>query len=322
MKLSVPLKLPKGTCDVLKFIAAILVIIAHTGTTALGPAYGAAHPAFYIMATQNGYIGVAIFFFLSGYGLMQSELKSHLSAMDFFRRRFLKVYLPVLLVTALWLPVVYDYPPLLNSYKSIIYDLFWGLLDPVMWFVRVLIPLYALFYLMTILGKAIRMDVAVLSLMVICIVYAIYTIAINDTIRDHSTPLFALGAFTAYNSRKGVLFNLSIIMIVGLIVSLPVFLTSHPLTGFIHVFFDYCLLAAVVAIISVKQIDVRLPAVLTAITFDIYLVHFKLLMLGSYNVSLPVLLAAIIPVTLVIAWLFMKLRTAIIDNGLMKLLNR
>ena len=48
-------------------------------------------------------MGVAIFFFLSGYGLMESEQKSHLSLAAFFKRRFLNVYLPVLLVTALWL---------------------------------------------------------------------------------------------------------------------------------------------------------------------------------------------------------------------------
>ena len=92
-----------------KLVAALLVVTSHTAGAAIG--MGSEHPFFYVMASQNGYIGVAIFFFLSGYGLMRSEMKSHLPLGTFFRRRFLKVYLPVILVTVLWLPVVYNYPP-------------------------------------------------------------------------------------------------------------------------------------------------------------------------------------------------------------------
>lgn len=100
MKWSQKVELKKGTCDVVKLVAALLVVTAHTAGAVIG--MGSEHPFFYIMASQNGYIGVAIFFFLSGYGLMQSEMKSHLPLRSFFSRRFLKVYLPVLLVTALW----------------------------------------------------------------------------------------------------------------------------------------------------------------------------------------------------------------------------
>ena len=97
--------LSKNTCDVIKFFSALLVISAHAASAALGPVYNSHHWFFYLTATQNGYLGVAIFFFLSGYGLMESEAKSHLGLKTFFRRRFLKIYLPVLLVTALWLPI-------------------------------------------------------------------------------------------------------------------------------------------------------------------------------------------------------------------------
>lgn len=94
--------LPKGACDVVKLVAALLVVTSHIGTVALGPAYNAAHPAFYILASQNGYIGVALFFFFSGYGLMESELRTHLPLTQFLRRRLLKIYFPVFLVTGLW----------------------------------------------------------------------------------------------------------------------------------------------------------------------------------------------------------------------------
>ena len=49
------------------------------------------------MLAQGGMLGVALFFFLSGYGLMKSDERKHLSACEFFSRRYLKIYLPVLL---------------------------------------------------------------------------------------------------------------------------------------------------------------------------------------------------------------------------------
>lgn len=101
---SATLSLPKGTCDIIKLLSALLVMTSHMGSVALGPAYGSTNPAFYAMATQSGYTGVAIFFFLSGFGLMESESRAHLGVGQFFRRRFWKVYFPVLLVSLLWLP--------------------------------------------------------------------------------------------------------------------------------------------------------------------------------------------------------------------------
>lgn len=320
MKWSQKVELKKGTCDVVKLIAALLVVTAHAASAAIG--MGSEHPFFYVVASQNGYIGVAIFFFLSGYGLMQSEMKSHLPLEAFFRRRFLKVYLPVLLVTALWLPLIYNYPSLSNGCNSVIYDLFYTFADPVMWFIRVLVPLYAAFYLMSMVGHRWGMDIAVWLLLAGCVAYAITSMCGYDSVRDHSVPLFAMGVFAAFHARRGVGFNIVAILLVGMVVSLPVFFTSHPLTGFMHSYFDYCVLAALVAILSIRQIDVKLPAVLAAITFDIYLVHMKLLMVGARELSLPVLLVAIIPATFAFSWLFMKLRTAIIDNGIMKLFNR
>lgn len=319
MKWSQKVELKKGTCDVVKLVAALLVVTAHTAGAVIG--MGSEHPFFYIMASQNGYIGVAIFFFLSGYGLMQSEMKSHLPLRSFLSRRFLKVYLPVLLVTALWLPLAYNYPPLSSGCNSIIYDLLYTFSDPVMWFIRVLIPLYAAFYMMSIVGLRWGMNSAVWLLLAGCMAYAIASIYGYDSVRDHSVPLFAMGVFAAFHARRGVGFNIAAILLVGILVSVPVFFTSHPLTGFMHSYFDYCLLAALVAILSIRQTDVKLPAVLAAITFDIYLVHMKLLMVGARELSIPVLLAVIIPATFALSWLFMKLRTAIIDNGIMKLFN-
>lgn len=94
--------LTKDTSNAVKVLAALMVMFHHYSQYIM--ANGLSDSIFYqLLSTQGGYLGVAIFFFLSGYGLMESEQKIHLSLAAFFKRRFLNVYLPVLLVTALWL---------------------------------------------------------------------------------------------------------------------------------------------------------------------------------------------------------------------------
>lgn len=97
-------QLSRSTTDALKVVSAILVIIGHMASICITN-YSSSNPVFYVLASQSGYLAVAIFFFLSGYGLMMSEVKNHLGFNTFVKRRFLKVYLPVLFVTLLWLPV-------------------------------------------------------------------------------------------------------------------------------------------------------------------------------------------------------------------------
>ena len=317
----IPIYLSKRTCDLVKFISALLVLSSHVGSVALGKQYASTHWMFYVMATQNGYIGVAIFFFLSGYGLMESNKKSHLTLSDFISRRLMKIYLPVVLVSAIWIIIAPPYV-LPISCKSIFYRLLWGFADPVMWFIRVLIPLYIAFYLFTVLDNKIRTTVPVWILLTVCVVYSILSICYNDNIIHHSVPMFALGVMTSYYKDKGTLLCVLLICGCGVPIGLSAFLTSHPLTGFIHCYFDYILIALMVLVMSKYRINKGLPTLLTTIIFDIYLVHFKLLEIGSRFISLESLLICILPVTLIVAWCFMRLRTALIDNRIIRAYER
>lgn len=51
---------------------------------------GTHNPIYQLLSTQGGWLGVAIFFFLSGYGLMKSELKNHIEFVPFVKKRLLK----------------------------------------------------------------------------------------------------------------------------------------------------------------------------------------------------------------------------------------
>ena len=101
------LSINRGVSDLLKIISAVLVMFSHYYNLKAQAGY-ALNPIELVLRSQGGNVGVAIFFFLSGYGLMMSELKRHLNFKEFLKKRFLKVYLPVLLVTMIWIPIYYS----------------------------------------------------------------------------------------------------------------------------------------------------------------------------------------------------------------------
>ena len=142
--------LTKETSNAVKVLAALMVMFHHYSQYVLANEISDS-VIYTILSTQGGYLGVAIFFFLSGYGLMESEQKSHLSLATFFKRRFLKVYLPVLLATILWMivsPILMTTSPFdgieitIGSIKFTIGNFLLDFGDGVLWFVKILFILY------------------------------------------------------------------------------------------------------------------------------------------------------------------------------------
>lgn len=145
-------QLNKTWCDWSKLIAAILVAMSHYATcVCINNDWS--DSSFLRLWCQGGNLGVALFFFLSGYGLTESEKKQHLVFNAFVKRRFAKVYLPALMVSVAWALVCLcyrtHYSP--SSLWEVLYDMFWGFNDSVLWFVKILFGLYGVFYLFTLL---------------------------------------------------------------------------------------------------------------------------------------------------------------------------
>ena len=98
------LRIDKQLSSLVKFAAALTVALHHYSQ------YVCANDLseciiYKLFSSQGGYLAVGVFFFLSGYGLMESEKKKHLPTSAFLKKRLLRVYLPALLVTLLWLPI-------------------------------------------------------------------------------------------------------------------------------------------------------------------------------------------------------------------------
>lgn len=182
-----------------------------------------------------------------------------------------------------------------------------------MWFIRILIPLYAVFYIGSIHAKRIGWDKVSGVILIACIAYSVYRQICFDTIRDHNVPLFALGVMAALYKREHLSHVAITIIIVGLFVSGFGLLTSHPITSTLHSMFDYTIVVGVISIVSAFKLDWHLSAWLSAILFDIYLIHFKFFTLASevWQIPLWLFLMLSVPASFSLAYVFMRLRTSI-----------
>ena len=98
------LRIDKQLSSLVKFVAALTVALHHYSQYVCENDLSECI-IYKLFSFQGGFLAVGVFFFLSGYGLMESEKKNHLSPSAFLKKRLFRVYLPVLLVTVLWLPI-------------------------------------------------------------------------------------------------------------------------------------------------------------------------------------------------------------------------
>ena len=246
-------------------------------------------PLIYKLLTQQaGYLGVAVFFFLSGFGLMESEQKSHLGFLRFLKKRLFKVYLPVLTVTFIWLlvsPLLLSQSPFngikitIGSRNFVLGNILVDFGDGVLWFVGVLMALYVIFYLFCII-RAWNWKVAFLFLLIAAAVSTIltnYAIAYYASI---SVPFFFMGVILSLNKKtSGIKFSMILLAIIAIVE----FVSFENFVLAMHNAVDVIVVATLILICSIKDMDIRLPAFITTLSFDIYLVHNKVLMSMKAN---------------------------------------
>lgn len=278
-------RLNKSASNLLKIAAALMVMLHHYSQHMVSN--GISNSLFYkLLSSQGGYLGVAIFFFLSGYGLMESEQKNHLDFFPFFRKRIFKVYLPVILVTLIWFflsPLFLSTSPFDNhetsfwgwshSLFSTFYTLRFG--DEVLWFIKIILILYVGFFFFTLIWRKNKIfGVIYLSLFTFAAsafqaIYSSYFSAI-------SIPFFSLGVAIAVlkdNPWKMALFS---ILILSSISVLSFIFLDHAL--FIHSMINIISITLLIVFFSIFYFPIEIPAILGALSFDIYLVHNKILM--------------------------------------------
>lgn len=299
--------------NAIKIIAAILVMLSHYSqyicTNHHSPSI-----VFLALSSQGGYLGVAFFFFLSGFGLMESEKKAHLSAFDFFKKRLLKIYLPVLLVTLLW-GIVSSYamsisPFEVNDSMSVgggIIRRLWCFGDGVLWFVKVLLILYLLFFLFSIFYDSHR-QIAIVSLFLTSIILSMAIRLYSEDFQAISVPFFSLGVFMSL--YKGMKSQLEVLILSVICISL-IWCKIFDMNIMLHFIINASFLTLFVIMLTVKYIDFKVPSIIGAISFDIYLVHNKVIMAMKESVDyIPLWLFILI--TAISTYVFFTLRKRIL----------
>lgn len=266
----------KNLTDLIKFLSCLMIALHHYSQGMV--VAGTHNPIYQLFSTQGGWLGVAIFFFLSGYGLMKSDMKHHQGPIQFFKKRFMKTYLPAVLISVIWGVYLLIWGGQIFDAQWIL-SLLWNFNDEVLWFVRTILKLYVAF--------SVYVCIASVSLKRFKPIYFIVIAAITvwwvdaGFVHSSSVLLFFIGMSIAeydewyfrfirnYYSPIALLCTIVVLMIVF----------RHD-AAWIHLLVNYFLIASGVIVIAVFTIKVpSLPKWIGGVSYDVYLVHNKTLML-------------------------------------------
>ena len=286
MKISPPPNLSKsvvlyrGFTDVMKLFSAIMVAMGHYSSHALNYVE---NPILRFFVMNGGSIGVAIFFFLSGYGLMMSEMKKHLGLFAFMKRRLMKVYLPVVFVSAIWGIVKWPNGSGFEHLPDYAYTVFIGFGDGILWFIRVILVMYLMFFVYTRIrtNRYWRMPALIAGTVA---AYVLVFLWQADWCAI-SIPIFTLGIVVAeYNEFVYRIARSWRIMIWLLLVSaLMGMLFMHFGNLYAHAWINYVVITAVVVLCAYRTIKVDVPDWVGGVSYDVYLTHNKVI-----NYCLPI----------------------------------
>lgn len=273
----VEIRLDRSITDILRVLSCVMVALSHYCGYAV--ANGVSSSIIYkAIAANGGYIGVAIFFFLSGYGLTRSEQKKSLTLGCFLKKRLSKVYIPTVLVSCLWLmTAMITGRDLLCNHKYLL-GVIWRFNDEVLWFIQVIIILYIFFFVYSLIRRRYGHR---LCFLIISTVLAYCVVRFSGIGSSLSVPLFFAGIAVAdipfifrrfFRSFWGITL---FVVLIGILA----FVFRHD-NYCMHGLINYAVVGSLIALSCTFNINIlSLPIFvrfLNDIALDIYLVHWKI----------------------------------------------
>lgn len=260
--------------SILKGISILLIVVHHLTIRLI-------NPNFMKPFLNVGFLGVAIFFFISGYGLISSYLKDENHLNNFFSKRVARVYIPFM-VTNIFIGItsilIFD-----ESYS--ITEIFLTSIflknitsGQVFWYINATILFYIVFYLTL---KFLKTTTKAIIIMFIYSIIYIFVCRIQEMgIYWYNTALaFPFGVLVAYKKEK-ILYiiktyynKLFIIFLIGFVI---IFLISfeESKNKFIFDTISSILFIFLVMLLNYKlNIKSKLLDFIGSISFEIYLVH-------------------------------------------------
>ncbi len=288
--------LTKDVSTVLKGLSCLLIVLHHWCSHLVGMGYH--NVILDLIALRGGVTGVAVFFFLSSYGLARSQQNRKDSLKVFFSKRLVKVYIPLVITNLLWLSVRYQGQGLVHSILQVLNLI--DKLDGVTWFCNVIIICYIIFYF----SNRLKVDfMKILCNWLLTLVFAVVLVSMmpNAPFVVYSLVAFPLGSMVALLQEKFYLTKLMTItfvpplLLLGIFASLCTEVTNQLIANMYCCAVILCMMLMIVWYMSHKStflsrilFPIAKPASFIGLySYEIYLLHNKLLMIHSqYHISI------------------------------------
>ena len=316
--------LSKEVSACLKGVSCLLIVLHHWCSGLSGVGYD--NILVRLLTQAGGVTGVAIFFFLSSYGLTRSQLVKKDSISLFFTKRLSKVFIPLVLTNALWLVLRYDGQTFVQSFLQILNVS--DLLDRATWFCNIIIVCYVIFYV----SNRLKSDwMKILTSWILIFVLAAILLACfpRRPFYVYSLIAFPLGGMVAILQERMKATQLMVntfvpvIAVFGILSLLIVDYRAHLLANLYCIAVILCLMLIVLvlqknrtSLLSKAVSRIKEPAsVIGLYSYEIYLLHNKFLMLHSdYHVTVWY------PITFVLIVLPLAVALFMCDKQLTKLM--
>ena len=140
-----PIQISKDTSNIIKGLACLLIVAHHFCARLMGK--GSTDMIVNFIGLRGGVIGVTIFFFLSAWGLSESQNKNSYSFWMFVKRRLSKVYVPLVITNILYYLFLLFYQQQVFRIPDFLLKTFnLRFVDGVLWFCNTILIFYVIFY--------------------------------------------------------------------------------------------------------------------------------------------------------------------------------
>jgi peptidoglycan/LPS O-acetylase OafA/YrhL len=288
--------LTKDISTALKGLSCLLIVLHHWCLCLAGLGYH--NVILDLIALRGGVTGVAVFFYLSSYGLTRTQQHKKDSLKVFFSKRLVKVYIPLVITNLLWLSVRYQGQGLVHSILQVLN--LTDKLDGATWFCNVIIICYIIFYCSNSL-KADWMKILCNWLLTLVFAAVLVSMMPNAPFVVYSLVAFPLGSMVALLQDK---FNLTKLMtitfvppliLLGIFASMCTEVTNQLIANMYCCIVILCMMLMVVWYMSHKStslskilLPIAKPASFIGLySYEIYLLHNKFLIIhGQYHISI------------------------------------
>lgn len=256
-----------------------------------------------------GFPVVAVFFFISGYGLMISYLRKGNSYLDsFFSKRFIKLLLPLFVVCTLnaFADIFTDtsFPSFEMIRNQFLYSSPWLLFS---WFVYALLAAYILYYVaFKYMSNAISANIFI----TICVISIICCSKYYDILECWRSTLlaFPIGLFYCFyeNILKNYLQTKSLICVFFYLISLMLAVTllvimkiynipeePESVIGYLIIYLSPLIITVCLYVIAITGSVKEILCWLGGISYEIYLIHgvvFGHYTLGTYHIAVQMII--------------------------------